>query len=156
MVQKSDPKLDKYVCETFVAYTRNKEYIMINFDYLRKAKELMYKLIVHSIKEGEEVKSGEDKTNLLLSELPKIFSNIKSVHIAANNFSFSLIGFLSVLTSSEFRWQTVTIRGKWICDLLESPKASTIEKQFNLNNYNIVRLDDDERNDAVIITLNLK
>ena len=54
-------------------------------------------------------------------------------------FSFSLIGFLSVLKKSE--WQKVTIEGKWISELWESSERAFIEKQYELNGFQIMKLE---------------
>merc|ERR1712228_823167 len=55
--QNPEPKMDKYLYETFDAYTRNKEHIMINLNELSDAKESMYQIIIHSINTwGKDIK----------------------------------------------------------------------------------------------------
>merc|ERR1712228_161273 len=140
--QKPEPKMGSYLYETFDAYTRNKEHIMINLDYLSQAKESMYKLIIHSIEEGEDIKADNNKTNLLKDDICAIFTNIKTVHIDAGSgysqFSFSLIGFLSVLQASE--WEKVTIEGKWISKLWKA-FGTSIQQKYNSANYSIKPLE---------------
>ena len=135
--QNPEPKMDNYLYETFEAFVRNKEHIMIDIEYLSYAKESMYKLIMHSIEKENKVKDDSDGTNLIRDELATIFQKAKTVHIdagsACDQCSFSLIGFLSVLQTS--KWKKVTIKGKWISDLWKSSKRVSIEKQFGQKNY---------------------
>merc|ERR1712228_858688 len=92
---------------------------------------------MHSIERGNKLKDEKDKTNLVRCELAHIFQKAKTVHIDAGSddcqYSFSLIGFLSVLQASE--WQNVTIKGKWISDLWKSSKRASIEKEYQSKNY---------------------
>merc|ERR1712228_122903 len=132
--QNPQPKMDKYLYETFEAFIRNKEHIMINLWNLSHAKESMYKLIMHSIEGGKELKDDTDKTNLIRNEIAAIFQKAKTVHIIAGYYSFSLIGFLSVLQTS--KWQKVTIKGKWTSDLWKA-SAKNIAKQYDLCDYNV-------------------
>merc|ERR1712228_247340 len=163
MGQNPEPKMDNYVYETFDAFVRNKEHIVINLNYLRQyAKESMYKLIVHSIEENNELKDDSDKTNLIRPIFAAIFKKIQTMHIDASSFSFSsashlgmtlcnsfsLIGFLSVLQASE--WQKVTIRGEWISKLWQSSKRAFIEKRYKSSNYKITF---DKYSDALSIVL---
>merc|ERR1712228_841445 len=94
----------------------------------------MHELIIHSIEEGKDAKDDNDKTNLLKKDIIAIFPNIKTVHI--NAYSFSLIGFLSVLQASE--WQKVNIRGEWLSELMKTSKAEIIIKQYESKNYKII------------------
>merc|ERR1712228_305280 len=130
MGQNPEPKMDNYLYETFEAFIRNKEHIMIRLYYLEDAKESMYKLIMHSIEKEIKLRDDLDKTNLVRCDLATIFDKAKTVHIDADRYSFSLIGFLSVLQAS--KWEKVTIEGKWISDLWES-----IRKQYEQQNYRI-------------------
>merc|ERR1712228_555751 len=72
MGQNPEPKMDNYLYETFEAFIRNKEQIMIDLANLNLAKESMYKLIMHSIKHGAQSKDESDKTNLIRYELASI------------------------------------------------------------------------------------
>merc|ERR1712228_1016409 len=111
--------------------------IMITLYWLRDAKESMRRLIIHSIEEGKDVKADNDKTNLLKEDIYDIFPNIKTVHVNAHYYSFSLVGFLSVLQASE--WQKVTIEGKWISKLWKASKRASIEKQYESNGFQIMK-----------------
>merc|ERR1712228_686642 len=137
MGQNPEPKMNNYLYETFEAFIRNKEHIMIDLYYLNRAKESMYKLIMHSIEEHDELKDDTDETNLVRCEFATIFQKAKTVLIDAGSgddqYSFSLIGFLSVLQASQ--WQNVTIKGKWISDLWKSSKRASIEKEYQSKNY---------------------
>merc|ERR1712228_856694 len=136
LAQKPELKMDSYLYETFDGYTRNKEHIQIYLDDLSKAKQSMRKLIIHSIEEGKKFfRADNDKTNLLKNDICAIFPNIKTVYIAAGFYSFSLIGFLSVLQASE--WQNVTIRGWWMSKLWQSSKRALIDKEYQSNDYQI-------------------
>ena len=133
--QNPEPKMDKYLYETFDAFVRNKEHIFINLEYLRRAKESMYKLLMHSIEKGDEFKDDSDETNLIRPACATIFKKTKTLYIVASFYSFSLIGFLSVLQLSE--WQKVTIAAYWASKLWGSSKRVAIEKEYQSKNYKI-------------------
>merc|ERR1712228_871503 len=80
--QNPEPKLDNYLYETFDAFVRNKEHIVIDLDYLSDGKESMYKLIMHSIEYKNELKDDSDKTNLIrpvFASISSIFSKGKTL-----------------------------------------------------------------------------
>merc|ERR1712228_1046894 len=154
--QNPQPKMDKYLYETFDAFVQNKEHIIIDSFSLQRATESMCKLIMHSLvgRDDNKYKNDNDKTNLVRSELAAIFPKAKAVHIDAGSgtsqFSFSLIGFLSVLQISE--WQKITIKGTWLSDLWKSPKRAFIEKEYESKNYKIL-FDEEEEENVLTITL---
>merc|ERR1712228_537544 len=93
----------------------------------------------HSIERDNHLKDDSDKTNLILPVFATIFKKIKTVHIDAWGYAFSLIGFLSVLQVSE--WQKVTVKGceeKWTFNLWESSKRASIKKEYESKNYKII------------------
>merc|ERR1712228_299562 len=120
---KMKKEMDTYLYELFEGYIQNKEHIMINLYFLEYAEKFMYDLIAHSIEEDNELEDDDDKTNLIRQVLADVFRDSKTVHIdgESSSYSFSLIGFLSVLQTSQ--WQKVTISGEWISDLWQSPKC---------------------------------
>merc|ERR1712228_1132390 len=99
---KMKKEMDTYLYELFEGYIQNKEHIMINLYFLEY---------------------DDDKTNLIRQVLADVFRDSKTVHIdgESSSYSFSLIGFLSVLQTS--KWQKVTISGEWISDLWQLPKC---------------------------------
>merc|ERR1712228_38342 len=140
--QKKDPKMNEYLYQTFDAYTKNKKQIEINLFYLNDAKESMYNLIVHSLEKVAKPKDENDCVNILQPELPKIFPNVKTVHIDAGyydyKFPFSLIAFLRLIKST--KWQHVIIKAKgynnWISELWKASESS-IKNEYYAASYNI-------------------
>merc|ERR1712228_871055 len=148
--QNPEAKMDNYLYETFDAFVQNKEHIVIDLLFLRNAKESMYKLITHSIEQGEELKDDSDKTNLIQSVFAAIFKKAETVYIDATLCSFSLIGFLCVLQESE--WQKVIIKAGWISDLWQSSKRACIEQKYSSKMYKISHV---EKNEHIVVVVRM-
>lgn len=133
-----DKTMDSYVYEMFDAYCKNKKNIDI---CLRRAGRAQHfsNLLMHSYEYDKDVylRKDTDKTNIIRPVLSKIFRNAVKVQINASNCSFSLIGFLDVLKTSN--WQRVEIGGEWVEELAQSFiwEWERIKKQYESNNYKI-------------------
>ena len=75
---------------------------------LNDANKSMRQLIVHSLEENTQPKEENDKTNLLRGDIAKLFPNVKTVHIWAAGYSFSLSGLMRLIQQAP--WNHISVK----------------------------------------------
>merc|ERR1712154_705289 len=86
--QPSDQKMDSFVVNNFIAFTRKKTRIVLNLDEMCSFKHALIDLIVHSVEERGADDIPSDDTNCIKPLLFELLPNLTQIQIKADECSF--------------------------------------------------------------------
>ena len=120
--QPSEQKMDPFVVNNFIAFTRKKTRIVLDLSLMYLRKNELNDLIVHSLeRRGAYDDIPSDDTNCIKPLLFELFPNLTQIRIYAVDCSFNFLSLLRILKSVEFpaSFKELIIKddGDWIKDV---------------------------------------
>ena len=139
---KLENKWNKFVYDTFECFIKNKKRMDIDIDKVSRyvGDQDLLNLMFHSLNaDSTAIMDEKDSTNLIKQSMFEIFENVEEINIQSNEHSFSLFGFLEIISETKITKVTITA-GKYGFEWIESlwkDHQQKIEARFDASEFDI-------------------